>query len=73
MNVQSAVRHLVNMSGKSHRQLAADMGKSAPTYVSGMINRGTDPQTSTFAMLARACGYRLQLVSDDGRDVVEID
>lgn len=62
---------MMQTSGKTYKDVADSLGKS-PTYLSGIISRGSVPKMDTAAAIAHACGYRLQLVSDDGRDVVEI-
>ena len=71
MQVTQAIRTMCEGSGLTHRQIASRLGKYA-TYVSQMITRGTDPQASTLADLARSCGYRLELVPMDGGDSIVI-
>ena len=71
MQVTQAIQSMCAASGLTHRQIAGRLGKY-DTYVSQMITRRTDPQTSTLADLARACGYSLQLVPMDGGEAITI-
>ena len=56
-----AIRAMMSNSGLTHRQIAHKLGKY-DTYVSQVLSRGKTPQTDTLTDIARACGYRLQLV-----------
>lgn len=60
-----AIRTIVEESGLTHRQIAGRLGRY-DTYVSQILTRGRDPLVSTLADIARACGYRLDLVPMDG-------
>ena len=71
MQVTQAIRTMCEQSGLTHRQIANRLDKYS-TYVSQMITRGTDPQSSTLADLARACGYSLVLMPRDGGEIITI-
>lgn len=65
MDTMQAIRAMMTASGKTHRQIAHDLGKY-DTYVSQILSRGKTPQVDTLTDLARTCGYRLELVPTDG-------
>lgn len=70
MQAIEAIREIVDTSGLTHRQIAQRLDKY-DTYVSQILTRGRDPQASTLADVATACGYRLELVPlDGGRSIV---
>lgn len=70
MQAIEAIREIVDTSGLTHRQIAARLGRY-DTFVSQILTRGRDPQASTLADVATACGYRLELVPlDGGRSIV---
>lgn len=71
MDTIDAVRQMVDGSGLTHRQIARQLGRY-DTWVSQILTRGRDPQVSTLADVAQACGYRLQLVPMDGGDTITI-
>ena len=65
MQAIEAIREIVDISGLTHRQIAQRLDKY-DTFVSQILTRGRDPQASTLADVATACGYRLALVPLDG-------
>lgn len=65
MQTIDAMRAMIDQSGLTHRQIAHRLGKY-DAYVSQVVSRARDPQASTLADIARACGYRLDLVPMDG-------
>lgn len=69
MDAQSAMRTMIEASGLTHRQISARMGKHE-TYVSQAVRRA--PSSDTLASIARACGYRLELVPMAGGDSLTI-
>ena len=72
MDITDAVMHMVKASGKSQYQASADAGRSK-AYVSVLKAGRVDPSSRVLADLAHACGYRLMLASEDGRDTIELD
>ena len=72
MDTLQAVREMLAASGLTPYAAAVGMGRT-PTYISGMLRRGSVPSADLLAKIAGACGYRLQLVPDDGGDVLTID
>ena len=71
MDTMQAIRAMMTASGKTHRQIAHDLGKY-DTYVSQILSRGKTPQVDTLTDLARTCGYRLELVPIDGGPSITI-
>lgn len=72
MDITDAVMHMVKASGKSQYQVSTDAGR-AKAYVSVLKSGRVDPSSRVLADLAHACGYRLILASEDGKDTVELD
>ena len=71
MDAIDALRVMVEASGMTHRQIAHRLGKY-DAYVSQVLTRARDPQAATLADIARACGYRLDLVPLDGGATITI-
>ena len=71
MQTIEAMRAMIDQSGLTHRQIAHRLGKY-DAYVSQVVSRARDPQASTLADIARACGYRLELVPMDGGEAITI-
>lgn len=71
MDASQALREMVETSGLTHRQIARRMGRY-DAYVSQMLTRTQAPGADTVASVARACGYRLELVpiGGDGASIV---
>ena len=71
MDASQALRRMVETSGLTHRQIARRMGRY-DAYVSQMLTRTQAPGADTVASVARACGYRLELVpiGGDGASIV---
>lgn len=72
MDAITAIRRMMRASGQTYRDVADSLGKS-PTYLSGIISRGSVPKLDTAAAIADACGYDLVLVQRDGGDRVRIN
>lgn len=64
MDAMQALRTMIEASGLTHRQVARRLGRY-DAYVSQVLTRTTNPATDTLASIARACGYRLELVPID--------
>ena len=65
MNLCEVMKEMVAESGKSHRELASELGRSS-TYVSvAMTNvcNGKDVGVERFLAIADACGYDVVVVS----------
>lgn len=65
MDATTAIRRMVISSGKTPSELASSIGKGR-TYVYTVLNQESVPRLDTFARLARACGCRLVLETEDG-------
>jgi len=68
MDTLQAVRAMLAASGVTPYRAALGMGRG-PTYVSGMLRRGSVPSGNVLASLAASCGWRLVLVPPDGLDL----
>ena len=67
MSLCELLRKIIDASGRSHRDLAASMGKS-DAYVSVAVSNvcnGRDIGVSRFVSIADACGYDVEVVSRD--------
>ena len=71
MDVQQAMRTMVDASGMTHRQISARLGRY-DSYVSQLLTRQSVPSVDTVAQVAHACGYRLELVPMAGGDALVI-
>lgn len=71
MDVQQAMRAMVDASGMTHRQISARLGRY-DSYVSQLLTRQSVPSVDTVAQVAHACGYRLELVPMAGGDALAI-
>ena len=65
MDTLQAVREMLAASRLTSYAAAVGMGR-APTYVSGMLRRGSCPSGDVLARLAASCGWRLALLPPDG-------
>lgn len=72
MDTLQAVREMLAASGLTPYRVAVKIGRHS-SYVSQMVRRGSVPSADLLAEIAGACGYRLELVPDDGGDVLTID
>ena len=72
MRSLDAVRLMLERSNTTPYRAAVSMGRS-PTYVSSMLRRGSVPSADILSEIARACGYRLDLVPLDGSEAIHID
>lgn len=70
MESLQALRHMVSMSGKSTMAISRDMG-IAEKYVGMTISRKSVPKLDTFADIAEACGYEVQIVGHDETIVID--
>ena len=70
MKITEAVRHMCEQSGKGVVGVSQALGKSK-MYLSALISRGSFPRTDTLVQIAQACGYRVELVKDEERIVLE--
>ena len=64
MDAPEILRHMVEKSGKTYRQIAREIGRSE-SFVSTTIAHGACPRLDTFAAIAGTCGYQLVLKTDD--------
>ena len=71
MDASQALRECVEGSGLTHRQIARRLNRY-DSYVSQVLTRSSAPGADTIAAIARACGYRLQLVPLDGGEAITI-
>ena len=71
MDVQQAMRAMVDASGMTHRQISARLGRY-DSYVSQLLTRQSVPSVDTVAQVAHACDYRLELMPMAGGDVLVI-
>jgi hypothetical protein len=71
MDVQQAMRAMVDASGMTHRQISARLGRY-DSYVSQLLTRQSVPSVDTVAQVAHACGYCLELVPMAGGDALVI-
>lgn len=64
MNANDAMRKMIEMSGKSGRQVAREIGRSE-SFVSSSLAQGVRPRADTLARVAQACGYELVAIPKD--------
>lgn len=72
VNPMQALRMAVNSSGRSQRAISETAGRQA-SFLSMTLSRGSTLRVDTYASIAHACGYSLQLVPNDGGDPIVID
>ena len=70
MDGHDALREIVTRSGLTHRQLESRLHRSSG-YIGQALSR-PKPGCDTVAEIARACGYRLELVPMDGGESITI-
>lgn len=70
MDAANALRDMVEASGLTHRQIEARAGRYGG-WVGQSLAR-PKPGADTIATIARACGYRLELVPMDGGEAITI-
>lgn len=68
MDAKEATRRMIDSSDMSPAEIGAAMGKSR-TYVYTLKKQNSAPGIAAFARLAHACGYRLMLQRDDGKEI----
>ena len=56
-----AMRHMVDVSGRSQREISVSLGH-APTYISTLLAQGSCPSTDNLARVADATGHRIEVV-----------
>ena len=64
-----AIRRIILTSGKTQRGIAGEL-KRSPTFLSNYLTRGACPSINLGAEIAKACGWKLQFVRDDGEKIV---
>lgn len=69
MDSREALKHMIKMSGSPKTRLSVALGKSQG-YLNTYVTMGKDPTVTTFARMAQACGYSLQIVGHG--EVIEI-
>lgn len=66
MNIQDALLHMIDSSGKSRSLVSTELGKTR-NYIASSVkqseNRGTlwNPYSDTLAAIAKLCGYKVVL------------
>lgn len=70
MDSRGALAHIVAASGESKAAMSRRLGRS-DNYISALFTMRRAPGTDLMAELARACGYRLQLVGHG--ETIDID
>lgn len=71
MEAWKAVRGMMGASGIGPSDLSRRLGHSR-SYITASIAQSGTPRLDTFARIARACGYRLVLETEDGSRGVEL-
>lgn len=74
MNLCGALRKMTADSGKSHREIAHDLGRG-DAYVSVAVSNvcsGKDIGVSRLVSIADACGYDVVLAKRDGGESLTI-
>ena len=61
LTAHDALGEMVGRSGMARADVSRDIGRN-PAFLANAINKGTTPSTALLARIAKACGYRLQLV-----------
>ena len=72
MDILECIKHMVDESGKSARQVSRDLGRS-PNYLGATFANGSDVGASNAARIARLLGWRLAFVRDDGDSREELE
>lgn len=70
-DARTAMRWMMGASGVGPSELSRRLGHSR-SYITASIAQGSVPRLDTFARIARACGYRLVLETEDGSRGVEL-
>ena len=71
MTASEAVALMIERAGVTSYRVSVRLGRHS-SYVSTMLRRGSCPSADLLAKIARACGYRLELVPDDDGDSLTI-
>lgn len=73
MDILDCIKQMIEVSGKSARQVSRDLGRS-PNYLGATFANGSDVGASNAARIARLLGWRLAFVRDDGdaREELEV-
>lgn len=61
LTAHDALDEMVGRSGMTRADVSRALGHDS-RYISRILNKGTTPSTALLARIAKACGYRLQLV-----------
>ena len=72
MKALDAVRLMLAQSGLTAYKLARLL-KYDPSYISGMLRRGSVPSADLLARIAAACDYDLRLVPRGGGESIDLD
>lgn len=72
MRSTDAVRLMIDRSGLTCYRVAMGLDRHS-SYVSTMLRRGSVPSADLLARIARICGYRLELIPDDGGEPITLD
>lgn len=72
MKALGAVRLMLARSGLTAYKLARLL-KYDPSYISGMLRRGSVPSADLLARIAEACDYDLRLVPRGGGESIDLD
>ncbi len=67
VDLQTLIRHMVTMSGKTLADVSREMGKSSG-YLSVVLADGRTPRVDLFVKIARTCGYRIEVSGGDEKD-----
>lgn len=72
MRITDAIKHMCEQSGQGVVGASQALGKSR-MYLSALISRGSYPRTDTLVQIARACGYKVELVKNGERIELEAE
>lgn len=71
MDARTAMRWMMGASGVGPSELSRRLGHSR-SYITASIAQGSIPRLDAFSRIARACGCRLVLETEDGSRGVEL-
>lgn len=61
MNAKEATAKMVDATGRSMREISAELGKHG-NYIADFIRKSNSPRVDTFSRIADVCGYDLILL-----------
>lgn len=70
MDAVTAIQGMVEVSGKSQREVSQEIGK-VPTFIGTTVYRRSSPRADTLARIAEACGFQLVLEGHGTRMVID--